>query len=418
MPSQALAYVRDVHRSFATYWPTWMPTTPVSIGDCGTLDRGIFVPRGSVSELGVPRAALRTRRMRRREPTLECYSESGVRVRLQAAGQGGIAGIPIGRAGGKITFSQANASLLAAVGVREHAIAERLRLEQELKALVQTQLLSPDWVVVTDVVTARSGRALVSAGPASITLSATAKASTGPFQVASLGGELSIAAQTGGIMSFDGTDGMTPLFRVIGFNVGSAIRRARRRILARRKGIPRIVVKSIGERPRVGTQLVVNPVDGQRIGIAPIDGTPFVFESTEVRPFTVEPTLVDVGAIGALLPQDAPFAEHGEAPAGLLMGALDGSPAVGAKVVLQPLADSAVVIDPVDSDPFLVKLIPGQSVSFEPAMLDFSDEVVLATYSAISSEDPLGLDYVDFETEFAELEDAADTEDAPIGVGA
>jgi len=411
MSSPAVAFSTEVHKKFATYWPAWLPTTAVTVGDCGVLTRGIFFePRRLAASFGVSKAALKTKRVTR-DAALDFASEKGVGVQLQAHGQNVIPGIPAGRAGGQITFSRANASFLAAIGVRERAVADKYMLEQELRGLVQQGTLPPEYVVVTDVVTASSGRVFISSAPGqSVTLHAAAHANAGPLQVASLGGQLSLASSTGTMMAFDGTQGMTPLFKLMGFSVGGWIRRARRRLLSQNRHLPRIVVKSIDAKPQVGTEIMVRPIEGQQIAIAPVGRKPFVVEPTELKPFMVEPTLVDRGTLGAILPERPPAgdpqAAHRRLPEGVLLGSIEADPAVGGEVVVQLFEDSALVIEPVDGDPFLVKLAERQSLEFEPTVLDFPETLELVTHRTPTIEDPFTFGYVDFDAELAGAYDA------------
>jgi hypothetical protein len=161
--SLRVAYAKDIHGKYQAYWPSWMPTRPISIGDCGTLQRGIFFePQRPARKFGVSPEALKTKPVKRRS-MLDFVSKRGVKVELQAEGANKVIhGIPTGRAGGRITFSRANATVLAAVGTREREIIDKYLLQRELAERVKEGVFPPDWVVVTDVIFAKSARVFIS----------------------------------------------------------------------------------------------------------------------------------------------------------------------------------------------------------------------------------------------------------------
>ncbi len=412
MASLRVAYAKDIHGKYQAYWPSWMPTRPISVGDCGTLERGIFFePKRPASKFGVSREALKTRRVKQ-QSMLDFVSKRGVKVELQVDGANTvIPGIPTGRAGGRITFSRANATVMAAVGTREREIVDKYLLEQELAELVKRGVFPPDYVVVTDVIAAKSARVFISTGKGqSVTVHATATATTGPFELASLGGVGTAAMSTEALMAFAGLEGMTPLFKLMGFSVGGKIRHWRRTHLSRSRHVPRIIVEPLRVQPTVGRTIMVKPIDGQGLAVAPIDQQAFVVEAGTFGSLRVDPVMVDREALGAIAPRIG-VGRRSEAllggQEGVLLGALNQKPEVGETAVLRPFEGSTVLIQPIDDDPFLVKLARGQAVSFQPAALEFPNIPELAAGVESLDQEALSLEYVDFDAELAAAGDAA-----------
>lgn len=303
MAAPALAYVKDVNRRYRKYWPTWWPTTRLKIGDCGPLEDGVLFDRKRhATDFGVSRAALRTLPAPR-DPLLLVRSSKAIRVKKRLrAGNILLPGIPEGEAGAQVTFLRENATFLAAVEVSERRVADKYKLEQELTALVQAGDFPPHYVVITDLVTARSARIFISSERGdSVTVSGELDA---PLGLAGIGAKLTTVVDNTVDLTFDGTRGVTPLYRPMGFMIGGKIRRLKRRLLSRgpRRRVPRIVFKSLDVKPSLGKPITVRPIEGDAVAIYPVERPPFVMESAALKPFTVEPIMVDAGVIGAVIP--------------------------------------------------------------------------------------------------------------------
>jgi hypothetical protein len=410
MGSIAVAYAKDLHGRYLTYWPNWMPTRDVKLGDCGTLDRGVlFEPQRPARKFGVSSEALKARRVDR-ESLLEFTSKRSVRFELQAeaASVVPIHGIPPGHVGGHITFARANQTALMAVRVREREIEDKLLLGQELKELAERGVFPPEYVVVTGVVIARSGRVFVSTDRSqSVTLRAEAGIGPGPIQLASLGGAFTADVGSGGLMSFDGTSGMTPLLKLMGFSAGGKLRHWQRTHISRSRHVPRIIVEPLGKAATIGQALTVRPVDGQRLAIAPVGHRPFVTAAAGFDVLRVAPVLTDSESLSSVAPRES----LGPRPdmvlggqEGIFFGAVDDAPQLGVTLEFRPFDGSSVVIEPVDAAPFLAKIAGGETLSFDPAVLDFSSSAQLPSGLASLGDDDLVLEEVDFDAELASAE--------------
>lgn len=405
MSGLARTYVTEVHHEYR-YWPAWMPLTRISIGDCGPLEDDIFFKRRrSVTAFGVSPSALRDEQSER-DPALRFTSQKAVDISAQAAGESAnIPGIPPAEVGAQITFTRANATVLAALGVSERRLADQYSLEQELRRLVEQGIFPPEYVVVTDVVAAESARVLISTSAGqSVTLRAGVSAPVGAFDLASLGGQLSVAMQSTVGHEYDGTKGATPIFRLMGFNVGSRIRRFKRWIFRQGASVPRIVVGSIDATPVVGGTMTVQPIGAEPLAIAALGREPFVVEPRSWQPFAVEPILVDTGAVDALFERpgigaaaEGVLGSH----QGIALGSLEAETPGSGSLVVRLFEDSPILIQPVDDDPFLVKPVRGAPLSLEPADLGPLGVPEVVSRWAVEDDEPLRFDYVDFDAELA-----------------
>jgi hypothetical protein len=401
--SQPLAYVKDVYKRYR-YWPTWTPLTRLSIGDCGTLERGVFFDRKRhVSDFGVSKSALKTKPVPH-DPLLLVRSNKGTRIKTQLeADNAVIPGIPEGEAGVRVSFLRENATFLAAVDVSERRLADKYQLEQELIELVRANRFPADYVVITELVRAKAARIFIS-GEKGQAVSLRARLDT-PFGLAGVGAKLSTAFDNSVDLSFDGTRGVTPLFRPMGFNVGNRIRRFKRRILTRGPRIPRIAVKAIDTEPRIGTRITVRPFEGDDLAIHPIDQSPFLVESSLLKPFAVEPVMVDPDVVGSIFGGfEIDVSEATDwRQAGVVLGSVSGDAATG-DLVVRPSEDFPILVEPLNQTPFVVKLPAGERLAFEATEPRLVDVPGAATDPVVEVDEALRLEYVDFDAELTDVE--------------
>jgi hypothetical protein len=407
MADGAIKYAVEVHKKFKNYWPTWLPGERLKVGDYGELQHGILFKRlGRLSDCGVSEEALKANPAAGHDDLL-FRSKGKVRVKLQGSAGNAVPGlgIPVGEAGARLTFTHANSSFLAAVGVKAHTLRSEQRLRTELRTKVEEGSFQLEHVVVTDVLRADAGRVFIS-DSASQEVMLRAKTALGPepIELVSAGAQMSVVHQSEDILAYGGKRGMTPLFRIMGFKHG---RQARDylRIFSRTRGVPRIRVKSIRTAPQVGSLIEISPLPSQRLVVAPTGAQPFWVERADVRPFRVEPTLIDPRTVELYFPPAARLLgaeEPGEQA--LVVGPLESEPSAGEELTMRPLGASPFVVEPLDGDPFLVNLPPGENLTFAPEDVEFLEGVVPAAVGEPTDvdEDPFGFDYVDFDAELAD----------------
>lgn len=406
MSSLARSYVTEVHEEYR-YWPSWLPLPRYKIGDCGTLEDGVFfTKKRHVTRFGVSKDALKEEPAERADPMLRFHSKGAVSIEAQARGENArIPNIPSGEVGARITFSRENATLLAARGVKDRRLVDQYRLEQELKDLVKAGDFPPDHVVVTDLVVASSARVMISTSAnQSVTFTASASAKAATFDIAALGGKISGSLSHTGVAEYQGGRGTTPLFKVMGFNVGGKMRRFKEWVFQQGKGVPRIVVGPIEAKPEVGRQITIRPVDGRPLAVSDRGGESFLIRPSAWTSFRAEPILTETSSLGALLHTPASEADETNVwgtHQGVLLGSFEAQPAVGEALAVHPLENSPVLIQPIDQEPFLVKLVGEEALNFEPSELTPLDVPYVPGELEPGGEDPLHFGYVDFDAELA-----------------
>lgn len=211
MKSQAERYIREMHSSLR-YWATWVPSVEIKLGDFGPIDDWVFKPQGNVRDylkFAVDPAPA--------SGPISHTSDNAMSVSFQL--QGGaqkIPQIPQGTAGIQIKFSRENAIVFAAVGAGHSRIANIFNLSRQVLDLIGQGTLPPDFVVVTEVVTAESATVLLSESDNSeYVASASADLKAGIVDIGNA--SLNITTQFTDKVQTDlvATNQVTPLFRGI-----------------------------------------------------------------------------------------------------------------------------------------------------------------------------------------------------------
>jgi hypothetical protein len=182
----------------------WEPGRPLALGDYGRLNGDWFDRLGTITEFGMSWTPGPSGTTSHRKFT----SSSSVQVTAHAKGKAAGA-----RARIEVKFGQANAVFMDAAGCAYQSIADKRQLGDRLAAAPG---FNRDWVVLTDLITAkRTTVAISTKAGASITFEATAPVQVIDLADASVG--LKAGAQDAIGYIVDGEDGLSPLFGLCGF---------------------------------------------------------------------------------------------------------------------------------------------------------------------------------------------------------
>ena len=158
-------YVNELRHELKMF-PVWPPETPVTLGDYGTLTRGIFQRRGNIGDFGITLETLPDSDSR----DIEYKSDGKIEVTTLAEVQGGVPGAQ-GHLTKRVEFSDAHAVLLSAVRCVYQVASNYAHIDSELQEKLNGGVWRKEWVVVTGLVRAESATILVSsAANASIDL--------------------------------------------------------------------------------------------------------------------------------------------------------------------------------------------------------------------------------------------------------
>ncbi len=191
----ALKRYLEAVRSRFGYLATWLPNSPLKLGDVGTWsDKDGFRRETSLQRLGL---AVKVRRSKL-PGDLDHASVDQVKA---SVGLSGPASIQLG-------FGSAGGFVFHASDCMIEELDEVDTLGVEIMDLFRQQIWKPGWVLVDTVVRAEKATIIVSQTEgASLEIS-------GPADLTQIGKvDLAITAQSGSFMRFVGEAGLTPLFR-------------------------------------------------------------------------------------------------------------------------------------------------------------------------------------------------------------
>jgi hypothetical protein len=152
-------YTRELKQQFG-YLATWLPGTPISLGDIGVLRNNEFTKISNLSDLGITFEI---------EPDLakvdiEHSSKGAVSISTKASGTIAPQGSVLGEidAGITVAFSKENAILFKANGTTSPNIKDQIKLGKEILKLYKEGKWDKDWAVITEKVDAESATIIIS----------------------------------------------------------------------------------------------------------------------------------------------------------------------------------------------------------------------------------------------------------------
>lgn len=210
-------YLREMHRRFG-YFATWLPTTPLQVGDVGTFDGNVFTKVRHITDFNLPNPATETG-----DPSDFSYSAADqTTVTVKAAGTAAPAGslLDPAKAGVVIEFGRKGAVLFEALGSAITAVKDRHKLSEGILNLYKQSVngqrrWDSSLCVVTDVVKCKSATLFISdSRDSKIELNIGAQAALdGAFSLASASLQLSVAVARDVSTRVIAASGLTPLFK-------------------------------------------------------------------------------------------------------------------------------------------------------------------------------------------------------------
>jgi hypothetical protein len=208
-------YLEEIRNQLQPYWATWSPSTHLALGDCGTIEDGVFTREANVRHFDVEFSE-------NPNPVIGGWvhkSSGAMTVTIQAKVDAQkIEGVPQGKAGIEIRFSREHAVVFLAPSGNETTIDNIHLLKQQLveKALEGSlqERFPDDFAVVTHVVTADAATVLISEdrdGKFVATAEADFKAGLESLADASI--DFSVASEHKVRTALNAEKAATPLFR-------------------------------------------------------------------------------------------------------------------------------------------------------------------------------------------------------------
>ena len=206
-------YAEDVYKGLG-YRPTWLPGTPVALGDVGVIEDGIFRPVTTLRRLGIPfEIKVDTER-----DAINFASKKGVSMSFKAGGEvnGKFKAITTVEAGVLIEFSREGAVAMQLRDVsfnrikHQHVLAHALL--RSLAVADESKQWQRNWVVIAEVARAKRATIVIS-GSGNSRLELKASGSAAPVSLADVSAALSVATETEISMKVIAESGLTPLYR-------------------------------------------------------------------------------------------------------------------------------------------------------------------------------------------------------------
>ncbi|MFD0861164.1 hypothetical protein ACFQ1M_03005 [Sungkyunkwania multivorans] len=152
-------YTLEMYRQFR-YLATWLPGTPLELGDIGILRGKEFTKIGNLSEHGISFEI---------EPDdtpadLEFSSKGSVSIITKLSGTATPTGSTLSEAdaGISVSFSKENAILFKANKTKTPAIKNQVALGKKVLELYKEGKWNKDWAVITELINAESGSVIIS----------------------------------------------------------------------------------------------------------------------------------------------------------------------------------------------------------------------------------------------------------------
>ena len=206
-------YTKEMFEKFG-YMATWTPGVQLELGDVGFIKDRLFTRTTSLQNLGINFKV----REDKTEETQKHASSGSVSIVFKAAGKAPALGSVLtqAEAGFTIDFKKNKATVYEAAGCVAPMIDDLVAVGKRILELYQKGEWNKDWVVVTELVQARSGTVLISnSSSAKVELSAKGTV-VGMPSLADLSAEFQLAFSKDMTTVLISQTGLTPLFKARG----------------------------------------------------------------------------------------------------------------------------------------------------------------------------------------------------------
>ena len=204
-------YTKEMFEKFG-YMATWTPGLPLELGDVGTIKDRVFSRVTSLKNLGID---FKTREDKTEE-TQKHSSSGSVSILFKAAGKAPALGSVLteAEAGFTIDFKKNKSTVYEATGCVAPTIEDQVAMGKKILELFQTGEWSKDWVVITELIQAKSATVLISNSSSSkIELSAKGTFTGGAASLADVSAQLQMAFSKDMMTTLVSQTGLTPLFK-------------------------------------------------------------------------------------------------------------------------------------------------------------------------------------------------------------
>ncbi|MCK8521969.1 hypothetical protein M0D21_10350 [Aquimarina sp. D1M17] len=205
-------YTGKMYQQFR-YLATWLPGTPMELGDIGILRGKEFIKIGNISDHGISFDIEHDN-----TPTdLDHTSKNAVSISAKLSGSPTPPGSFLAQAdaGISVKFSKENAILFKAKNTTTPAIKDQIKLGKEILKLNETGLWNHNWCVITELVHAESCSIIISSSKeGQIDLKASADIQINSLSITDTDLQFANAFSKDLSTTIIAQSGLTPLFKV------------------------------------------------------------------------------------------------------------------------------------------------------------------------------------------------------------
>ncbi len=205
-------YTNQLLKQFR-YLATWLPGTPLELGDIGILRNNEFTKISNLNNEGIQFEVTEDET----ESDIEHSTKGAVSLTTKSSGVLAPQGSVLGEvdAGITVEFSQATAILFKANGTRSPSINDQISLGQEILGRFQSGKWDKDWAVITEIVIAKSGTIIISSSStAKIELKAKGEIEAAKLDIAGANFNFEISFSKDLSTKIIAEKSLTPLFKV------------------------------------------------------------------------------------------------------------------------------------------------------------------------------------------------------------
>jgi hypothetical protein len=214
MPQVAHQYTSEIHDELG-YWATWLPSKQLHLGDCGRIRDREFTVEATLADFGIDFESVSDTNV----ASIQHATHGGVDWHVEAKGDNkSIPQIPQGSAGFIVDLSKGKALVLVVSGAVEERIADVPSIQKKLDELAASGDFDRELAVITHLVKADRATVLIASDSSGqIALSAEVDLTAGLLDLANANAGLSRVASSGLETEIVAEQGLTPLFKLMGF---------------------------------------------------------------------------------------------------------------------------------------------------------------------------------------------------------
>ncbi len=204
-------YVKELKRQLG-YFATWLPGTPLALGDIGVFKQNVFTKIGNLSDKGIAFDIERDTT----QSDIEHHSSGEVSITIKAAGQT-VEGsqLPSIDAGVTVNFGNKNSILFKANGTTSPSIQNQIKLGKQIVELYRKGSWDKDWAVITELVHSTSSSIIISnESGGKIDLKVKGDIGANNIDIADADANFELVFAKGLSTKIIAEKGLTPLFKV------------------------------------------------------------------------------------------------------------------------------------------------------------------------------------------------------------